>query len=237
MRNVLRSAKKKIAQTRINLKKVRYCPICGWKGRKFKPGGGVNKRRFDCICPKCNSMERHRLAYMVAEKCVNLDYSNVVHIAPEKALSEYLQFKSSNYLSIDINPNKAMMKMDITNLELEDNSKTLIWASHVLEHVSKDSDAISEFYRVLSPKGIAFIQVPIWRTNTLEDFRIQTPEERLKLFYQKDHVRLYGLDIIERFEHFGFSSIIYRAQDFGPEVLIQYGLSFVSTNEVFIFKK
>jgi len=237
MRHILKSVKQTLSQPLIYFKMIRHCPICGWKGKQFKPGGGANKRRFDCICPKCDSMERHRLAYMVAEKCINLNYSNVIHVAPEKAISTYLQAKSYNYLSIDINPDKAMMKMDVTNLDIEDNSTSLIWASNILEHIHNDNDAISEFYRVLSPKGIAFIQVPIWRTNTLEDFTKSTIEERIKLFYQRDHVRLYGLDIIDKFEQAGFSSVIYRAQDFGPEILLQYGLSFVSTNEVFVFKK
>lgn len=229
--------RQKFSQFRLILNTVRYCPICGWMGRQFKPGGASNKWHFDSICPKCSSKERHRLAYMVAEKCVNLDCSNVLHVAPEKALSTYFQEKAKNYLSIDINPNKAMRMMDITKLELEDNSISLIWASHVLEHVPKDGDAILELYRVLSLKGIAFIQVPIWRTNTLEDPTISTPDERLEKYYQRDHVRLYGIDIIHRFEKVGFSSAVYRAQDFGPEIVLQYGLSFISTNEVFVSQK
>jgi predicted SAM-dependent methyltransferase len=181
-------------------------------------------------------MERHRLAYLVAVECKNLDYSKVLHVAPEKEISNWLRTKSKEYLSIDLYA-EAMAKMDITNLELEDNSQTIIWASHVLEHVVEDRKAIAELYRVLEPNGIAFIQVPIWRTETLEDFRITTSEDRLKQFFQADHVRLYGLDIAERFEDAGFSSEIFRAQDFGPSTLIENGLSFASTNEVFVFQK
>ena len=91
--------------------------------------------------------------------------------------------------------------------------------------------------RVLAPRGVAFIQVPIRRIETFEDFTVSTPEERLSKFFHPTHVRLYGLDITDRFEAAGFSSEIYRAQDFGPEPLLQYGLSFASTNEVFVFQK
>jgi ubiquinone/menaquinone biosynthesis C-methylase UbiE len=160
----------------------------------------------------------------------------VIHVAPEGELSKWLKSKSIKYLSIDLY-NEAMTKMDITALRLEANSQTLIWASHVLEHVEDDRKAISELYRVLKPSGIAYIQVPIWRTKTFEDFSRKTPEERLELFYQRDHVRLYGLDIVDRFEKMGFSSTIHRAQDFGPVVLLTNGLSFPSTNEVFVFQK
>jgi predicted SAM-dependent methyltransferase len=99
-------------------------------------------------------------------------------VAPEKELSKWLRSISTEYLSIDISA-EAMAKMDITDLELEDNSQTLIWASHVLEHVVDDRKAIAELYRVLAPGGVAFIQVPIWRTQTFEDFNKSTPEERL----------------------------------------------------------
>ena len=236
MKHTLKSIRRKLTQVFTASQTVRRCPICGWSGQQFAPGGPPNKRRFDSCCPSCGSMERHRLAFLVAEERVNLDYSNVIHVAPEMELSKWLQSKSDNYLSIDLHAD-AMARMDITDLQLEDNSQTLIWVSHVLEHIVDDKKAISELYRVLVPNGIAYIQVPIWRTSTFEDFTRETPEERLELFYQTDHVRLYGIDIIERFEQAGFSSTLHRAQDFGPEPLLENGLSFASTNEVFVFQK
>ena len=236
MNRIVKSLLRRISRFLTDLKTVRRCPICVWSGRKFALGGPPYKRRYDACCPKCGSLERHRLAFLVAKKCKKLDYSKVIHVAPEKELSKWLRSISTEYLSIDISA-EAMAKMDITDLELEDNSQTLIWASHVLEHVVDDRKAIAELYRVLAPGGIAFIQVPIWRTQTFEDFNKSTPEERLEQFYQPDHVRLYGLDITDRFENVGFSSEIFRAQDFGPDALLENGLSFVSTNEVFIFQK
>lgn len=236
MKRILKSVKRRVSHRLMAPRTVRHCPICSWTGRQFAAGGPANKRRHDARCPGCGSMERHRLAFVVANNCANLDYSNVLHVAPEKELSKWLQSMSENYLSIDLYAN-AMAKMDVTDLQLEDDSRSLIWASHVLEHVADDGKAMSEFYRVLAPRGIAYIQVPIWRIETFEDFSRSTPEERLELFYQEDHVRLYGLDIIDRFEQAGFSSSLHRAQDFGPEVLLRNGLSFASTDEVFVFQK
>jgi SAM-dependent methyltransferase len=215
---------------------ARCCPICNWSGREFDAGGPPTKRRFDCRCPKCGSLERHRLAYLVATTRDNIDYSKVLHVAPELALENWLASKAREYLSIDL-ANRSMVAMDVTNLELDDNSKTLIWVSHVLEHVVDDKKAISEFWRVLAPDGLALVQVPIWTLRTIEDPSVSTPEKRLKKFYQSDHVRLYGLDITDRFEEAGFSSEIVRAQDFGPELLLKHGLSFASTDEVFLFRK
>ena len=167
---------------------------------------------------------------------IDLDYASVLHVAPEKQLSRWLKARASDYLSIDLYA-RAMAKMDITNLALPGESRTLVWISHVLEHVEDDMRAIAELYRVLTPGGIAFVQVPIWRTTTFEDFAIKSPEHRKRAFYQANHVRLYGLDILERFRRNGFSDRVFRAQDFGPDALLQKGLSFASTNEVFVFRK
>ena len=214
----------------------RECPICGWRGTQFARGGGPNKMRFDCLCPKCRAVERHRLAYLVVESLDDLDFSKTLHVAPEKQIEDYLRQKSTDYLSIDLY-RSAMRKMDVTALDLEDSSRSLIWVSHVLEHVEDDAKAISEFYRVLSRPGAAIVQVPIWRNTTYEDSSISSPAARNRAFYQTDHVRLYGLDIVERFEAQGFVSTIHRAQDFGPDLLLKHGLSFASTDEVFVFRK
>lgn len=214
---------------------ARTCPVCGWRGCRFTPAGPPNKRRYDACCPKCGCLERHRLAYLVASDA-GLDYSVVLHVAPERELSRWLRSRAGSYLSIDLNGG-AMAIMDITRLELADASQSLVWASHVLEHVPNDHAAISELHRVLRPGGKAFIQVPIWAAATKEDPGVTTPAERLTRFYQADHLRLYGPDIIDRFKAVGFSAVIRRAQDFGPGPLLSHGLSFASTNEVFIFEK
>jgi SAM-dependent methyltransferase len=215
----------------------RTCPHCSWSGRQFDRGGARNKLRFDSKCPRCGAMERHRLAYLVATTKADLDYSAVLHVAPEPQMEAFLRSRATDYLSVDLYATNVMAKMDVTALDLENESKTLVWMSHVLEHVRRDDLAISEMRRVLKPGGVALIQVPIWRLKTFEDDSVTTEEDRLRIFYQKDHVRLYGLDIIERFEAAGFEATVIRAQDFGSDLLIEHRLSFASTDEVFIFRK
>ena len=206
-----------------NLTTIRTCPICDWSGNSFSPGGGENKIRFDCRCPNCGSFERHRLAYMVANQLVELDYSKVLHVAPEKPIESFLRSKSEDYLSIDLF-NPAMAKMDITNLKLESNSKTLVWISHVLEHVEQDTLAIKEISRVLKPAGIALVQVPIWREKTFTDPNVKTKEDRQRTYFQSDHVRLYGLDILDLFTYSGFENKIFTPHIFGPELVLKHHL-------------
>lgn len=232
VRSAVRRAQRALGPSRTR----RHCPICDWRGALFETGGTASKQRVDARCPRCGGFERHRLAHVVAERLLDLDYSRVLHVAPEPELSRWLRSRADAYLSIDLYA-EAMVRMDITDLQLEDGSQTLFWASHVLEHVTEDRKAIAEIHRVLAPGGKAVIQVPIWRLETFEDPSVTSPKQRLEAFYQEDHVRLYGLDIVKRFEAQGFAAEIHRAQDFGPETLLLHGLSFASTDEVFVFTK
>ena len=56
------------------------------------------------------------------------------------------------------------------------------------------------------------MQVPIsWKTShTIEIENINTKEERLKFYGQKDHVRIYGSDYIEKLKQAGFSVEIFH---------------------------
>lgn len=177
---------------------------------------------------------------MVATEVIDLQGADILHVAPEPCLTPLLKKSANEYLSIDLefsNYSQAMREMDTTKLDLPDNSFTIYWSSHVFEHIPDDAAAIREAYRVLKPGGMAVIQVPIWGKETYEDWSITTPEDRLRVFHQEDHVRIYGLDIVDRFEAAGFKSRIVRAQDFGPEKLFRHGLSCPFTDEVFLFTK
>jgi len=70
----------------------------------------------------------------------------------------------------------------------------IIICNHVLEHVKDDRKAMYELCKVLKPKGIAILQVPISKHNkkTFEDFSIILPEEREKYFGLKKHMRIYN---------------------------------------------
>jgi len=53
--------------------------------------------------------------------------------------------------------NPAMQQMDLTALDIPDQSRTLIWCSHVLEHIPDDRKALTEMFRVLEPGGLAVL--------------------------------------------------------------------------------
>ena len=69
------------------------------------------------------------------------------------------------------------------------------------------------------------IQVPISRKPTFEDASITDPAERERLFWQADHVRLYGLDIADRLTGAGFEvETVFGDQLIPPDQLVRTGI-------------
>ncbi|MEN8130798.1 MAG: methyltransferase domain-containing protein [Pseudomonadota bacterium] len=193
----------------------RYCPICGKSSRRFRPYG--RPAREDAQCPRCGSLERHRLLWLYLTKKTDFfdgKPKKMLHVAPELIFeSKFKRRLGDRYLTADLYNPRAMVKMDITNIDCPDQSFDVIYCSHVLEHVQDDRKAMSEFYRVLKNTGWAILLVPITVEKTLEDPSIVDPEERLKVFGQEDHVRKYGLDYVDRLREAGFHVELNKAND------------------------
>ena len=213
------------------------CPICQWTGRSFFRVFHPHKPAASFICPSCRSSERHRFAYFYLKNMLTSHADNVLHFAPEKCVEPWLRSISKQYLSVDLMSSSAMEHMDITDLRLDDNSFSLLWCSHVLEHIEDDRKAISELFRVLRPSGIAVILVPVYGESSYENPDIKSPADRLKHFKQEDHVRLYGLDIESRLKEAGFEVDIIKTHNIPREKLQLHVLDYPSTREIFICTK
>lgn len=191
-----------------------YCPLCAHGYRRFLDGGVL--RRANARCPGCNSLERHRLlAALVARLQDNGDLvisGRVLHVAPEAALAR-LFARGTEYLSVDLDGSQAMQAMDITALDLADESIDIVVCNHVLEHVPDDRKAMRELHRVMKPGGWGSVQVPMSGDATQEDPSITDPEERRRLYGQDDHVRQYGRDFVQRLQEAGFDVTEYRKED------------------------
>ncbi|MBN2493226.1 MAG: glycosyltransferase [Deltaproteobacteria bacterium] len=183
------------------------CPCCNRRFESFLPTGAT-VQRSNARCPNCGSLERHRLLQLFLKEETNLyrDKLKMLHVAPEPVFEKI--FKRSpkiDYLSADLCAD-AMVEMDITCIQMADNTFDVIICNHVLEHIQDDARAMAELYRVLKPGGWAIILVP-FRENlerTYEDPSIVSPEDRTRHFGQHDHVRWYGRDYKDRLAGAGF---------------------------------
>jgi SAM-dependent methyltransferase len=160
----------------------------------------------------------------------------LLHCAPETMVTKrFREISGVDYLSMDLTSPLAMVRMDLTALAVRDSSFDCIYCSHVLEHVRDDGQAMRELFRVLQPDGWALIQVPVSMGATFEDPLITDPAERQRVFWQSDHVRLYGLDIEERLRRAGFAVEVVCADHLADEEeIVRMGLR-TTTNEPLLY--
>jgi len=216
-----------------------YCPICENSFKQFLSGPG--KSRINSKCPGCGSLERQRLLWLYLKNKLLIEKQNIslLNIAPDYAIqTKFKQLKNINYLSIDLNSNLAMEKQDLTNLKFNDNAFDAILCYHVLEHIVDDKKALEELFRVLKSGGWAIIQTPFEkdRNKTYEDFSITSLEERKKAFGQSDHVRIYGLDYVNKLRDAGFKvNVDNFVSQFNSEEINKYKLD--KTEEIYFCTK
>ena len=185
-------------------------PIDGRSFRKFLPYG-YGKQRENALSPSTLSLERHRLMWLFLKDNTNFFTATkklkVLHIAPEQCfLDIFRKQQNLNYITSDLESPIADVKADICDLPFKENEFDVVFCNHVLEHISNDTKAMKELYRVLKPGGFGIFQIPqdLSKAITFEDNTITDRKERAKLFGQYDHVRVYGRDYFDKLRSIGF---------------------------------
>ena len=185
-------------------------PIDGRSFRKFLPYGYV-KQRENALSPSTLSLERHRLMWLFLRDNTTFFTATkklkVLHIAPEQCfLDIFRKQQNLNYITSDLESPIADVKADICDLPFKENEFDIVFCNHVLEHISNDTIAMQELYRVLKPGGFGIFQIPqdLSKAITFEDNTITDRKERAKLFGQYDHVRVYGRDYFDKLRSIGF---------------------------------
>ncbi len=222
----------KIYQLYVTLKYFGFrftCPLCNGHFSELLPFG--TKQRLNVRCPRCGSLERHRLLWLYLRDKTNFFSARlkVLDIAPVLFFQKKCKkLKNIDYVSADLSSPIAMIKMDITNINWSDNYFDCILCYHVLEHIENDKKAMSELCRVLKPGGWAILQSPLEPTldKTFENANIVSPEERERVFGHNDHVRIYGIDYKDRLEKAGFTvKLDNYVKELGDDKIKKYRLS------------
>ena len=187
---------------------VLCCPICGTRALRFARFGLAG--RGNARCPRCGSLERHRLLWLYLTRHTRLVQQRlrVLHTAPEPCLEGPLrQVRMWRYQTVDRFSPLADRRADLTDLPYSAGSFDLILSSHVLEHIPDDTVAMAELARVLRPGGVAIVLVPYdpRRPATEEGRTVTSPAERLARFGHPYHYRIYGADLLNRLRAAGFA--------------------------------
>ena len=217
-RSVMRQARLAIIS---HLKSAeKNCPICGFHGRFIGFGDPV---RTGAACPKCWSLERHRLFALAArDGQILFSEKDVLNFTDDVSLRHVAKAARTYHTSNYPVANGADFAFDIQAIDLPNASYDAVICSHILEHVD-DRRALSELYRILRPGGKLLFMIPIiegWST-TYENPTILSERERHIHFGQFDHVRYYGADVRDRVSDAGFDLSEYTGS---PHDCISYGL-------------
>lgn len=179
------------------------CPCCHSRFRVLRKYKQPNR-----ICWLCGSMERHRVLWLYLDRHPELlsPGMSILHVAPERVLRRRFEaVPRVNYVGGDLTAEFGPERIDVTAIDYPDNSFDAVVCNHVLEHVPDDRLAMSEIRRVLKQGGWAVLMVPdVEEPATIEDPEVSDPDEQLRRFGQRDHVRRYGWDYVDRLNGAGF---------------------------------
>lgn len=243
-----------LSQVSYNIGKVvnalgstRKCYICGTTFSYFtKYCGGSSKisefqKTLDVIgsdfdnfgCLYCGSYDRERHLFMFFDKLMlwgQMKNGRILHFAPEKYLSKHIREQLPlKYIKADLYPvYKDIKKIDATAIPFNNDTFDFLIANHILEHIPNYRKALSEFYRILKPGGIAILQTPYSKRlkNNFEDDGIESDELRLFFYGQEDHLRIFAeSQFLQSLEAAGFNLQIKKHEDyFDANTAYYYGV-------------
>jgi SAM-dependent methyltransferase len=182
------------------------CPVCEFRG----PFINV-KHREHARCPKCRALERHRIQKLVLDSLQSrfgFSDAECIQFAPD-VITPVLRDRCRKVVTADINPKPGSIRLDMRKMDLPTASFDVLYASHVLEHILEDADALAEIRRVVRPGGIAILPVPIVAEKTVE-YSVPRPSEEY-------HVRAPGLDYFDKYRAVFGRVDVYRSGQFPAE--------------------
>jgi len=177
----------------------RVCNICGWHGAEF--GGPPHSEMANC--PHCGSVARDRFLYWCWTQRVSYDANaRVLETSPRldsryrDRMASLVQYTASDY---DESAHKAMIKLDLQQIDLPDASVDVTLTPHVLEHVPDTDHSLRELCRITSPGGSVLLMIPMPQGKTAPP---KEPE------YHGDNTLVYwrfGWDLVDMIERAGFA--------------------------------
>ena len=196
------------------------CPICGYNGPFMN-----KNNRLRAKCPKCGELERARMAMLVVNQIYDdskASETDVLHVSPENFLRKIFKEKYKSYISSDLYREDVDHQFDIQRIPYPDNSFDLVFASHVLEYVKDDRQAIQEIKRVLRPGGLAFLPVPMLHDKTI-DFEERPPNKRI--------IRETGIDYFERYREVFSEVTVYEPNSFDEKFNLTIDMQDISESQ------
>lgn len=224
------------------------CPCCKHTFRKLEDFN-YNKDLYNpkiftglyknTICPYCLSLPRHRIIceFLDKNKEIFKDCKKTLIFASEKCTEIYLKRNDVKYNTADLYE-KADFKIDITKINLKDESYDLIFCNYVLEHVTSYKKALKELNRILTTNGILVLSVPIdVKNKNVFEKKCSSDKERKKVYGQADHLRNFGTDTKVLLEKYGFVVEEVNGDSYDSKIVPVIGPGKYDYNHIFVCRK
>jgi SAM-dependent methyltransferase len=190
----------------------------------------------DVLCPNCMSQPYHRLLPFYFETHPVNDNSMILIYSSEHCTEKYFCNHGYKYSLADLFDSSTDFQEDIQHSHFPDETWDIIVCNQILEHVPDYKAALLDLKRIVKRNGIVAITVPVGDNleTTFEDPSVTSPEERIKLFGQHDHLRLFGSDFKLLLAQAGFEVEVVDGNHAPPEYRIYVGPFNFSDNHLFI---
>jgi len=177
------------------------CNLCG--GTEFRN----RKSRKNIVCLTCGSDERTRVMHLFFAKfAIVRPGMRVMHLAPERGIYEYISnIPDVQYEVYDLEPQNfdfaPVKPIDlVTDLILiPSQTYDVVIHSHVMEHIPCNITAVLfHLNRILKIGGEQACVIPFVKGHFSEDLGRMSEMARVARFGQRDHVRRFGDEDIQR---------------------------------------
>lgn len=118
--------------------------------------------------------------------------------------------RSYRYTScdFDLSAHQGDIRIDLQNIDLPNESVDVLLTPHVLEHVPDTAQALKEIFRVLSPGGRMFLQVPLCCGRTSVPLEPEFHADNTPVFFN------FGWDLTDLIRSTGFQTVVLVNEEF-----------------------
>jgi SAM-dependent methyltransferase len=176
------------------------CNICRWTGDAFE---GIEHCEFQ-TCPGCGSVGRDRfLHWCFTTRTPKQRWLRLLETSPRMgtpyrdAMDAWFTYRASDF---DERAHRAMIRLDLQQIDLPDDALDIVLSAHVLEHVPEPDRAFAELYRVLAPGGRLYLQVPLLQGVTAAPIEPEFHGDDTPVFWR------FGWDLTQRLRSHGFAT-------------------------------
>ncbi len=167
------------------------CNICGSQKFGYGPGGRTSRTGLLPRCEICQSLERHRAFRNIFEQ---LHRADVLKDLKTLQFSRDSAARPEWFASHEVSVYGEENSLDLANVNRSDKRYDLVICNHVLEHVEDDCAALKELARIINDDGFIFLTFPDPMNQEI------TKDWGYPDHSQHGHYRIYGKDVIKKFQ-------------------------------------